>query len=402
MSESFAIVNADVVLPEQIYARGAVVVRNGRIVEVATSRHLLETRPERQIDAGGAYLMPGIVDLHNDALEFEINPRPRANLPLPFAFANLERRLLAAGVTTEFHALSYINREAAQRTVEGAAGRADYIASVRARGTTTIDHQILHRIDVWTPEHLDLVFESVARMDVKYVSLNDHTPGQGQYPDLAQHVERMREYASTRGTPTPDVETLYERFQSRLTDNETIPSIYQRIAREAAQHGIAISTHDDDSAAKVDAQWVIGASIAEFPITIAAAEQARARGMSIIVGAPNVVRGGSQSGNLDARELFARGLADIICADYHAPSLLSAAFRLARERYLSMPAAIATITLNPARAVGMHNRGAIAPGLRADLILVRPDRDEVPHVEAVFVGGHAAMRYERPAMVAAL
>src|SRR5262249_52842540 len=152
---------------------------------------------------------------------------------------------------------------------------------------------------------------------------------------------------------------------------ETVPAVYARVGREAAAQRIVVGTHDDDSPEKVDAQIRLGASVAEFPITLAAARQARARGMSIVVGAPNIVRGGSQSGNLDARELIAAGLADAICADYHAPSLLPAAFRLAREGLADLPRAVRMVTLNAARAVGLRDRGSLAAGQRADLILVR-------------------------------
>lgn len=379
--------NATVVLPEGVLEGGAVVVRNGVIAEVAGEASAVDMRADAEIDADGAYLLPGIVDLHNDSLEFEINPRPQANFPLPLAFANAERRLIAAGVTTEFHAIAFMDRVAAQRTVVGAAGRGAYVAELQRRGCQTIDHHVLHRIDVWSPEHLDLVFESLQRLPVRYVTLNDHTPGQGQYSSVEKHVERMREYAAIRGTAQPDVDDLHRRIAVRASDTWTVPQVYARVRDEAARRPMVIGTHDDDTPAKVDAQYAIGASIAEFPVTLDAAYRARERGMAIVVGAPNIVRGGSQSGNLDASELFARGLADIICADYHAPSLLSAAFRLVRDGYLDRPAAIRTITLNPARAVGLTDRGAIEPGLRADLILVRENEDGVPCVEAVFCLG---------------
>ena len=127
-----------------------------------------------------------------------------------------------------------------------------------------------------------------------------------------------------------------------------------------------------------------GATVAEFPITVESARRARDRGMSIVVGAPNIVRGGSTSGNQDARELFELGLADVICADYHAPSLLVAGFKLANDGVVDLPAAIRALTLNPARAVGLPGVGAISPGYRADLALVRVGQDRLPHVEAVY------------------
>jgi alpha-D-ribose 1-methylphosphonate 5-triphosphate diphosphatase len=392
MPRSVAFVDADLVLPDRVLPRAALVVRDGRIVEIAASAAALRTACEHEVDARGAYLMPGLVDLHNDGLELEINPRPRTNLPLPLAFANCERRLIAAGVTTEFHAISFMDQAASARTATGAADRAAYVAHLQASGRAAVDHQVLHRVDVWSPDYLDLVFESTRRLAVRYLTLNDHTPGQGQFRDLARQVERLRDYAAMRGAAEPDRAEMERKIAARAADRQTVPAVYERVRSEAAAQGIVVGSHDDDSAAKVDALRALGASVAEFPITLAAARHARARGMSIVVGAPNVVRGGSQSGNLDARELVAAGLADAICADYHAPSLLPAAFRLVREGLADLPAAARMVTLNPARAVGQADRGALAPGLRADLILVRVE-GEVPHVEAAYARGRPVFQF---------
>ncbi|MCS7002337.1 MAG: amidohydrolase family protein, partial [Dehalococcoidia bacterium] len=150
---------------------------------------------------------------------------------------------------------------------------------------------------------------------------------------------------------------------------------------------LVIATHDDDTIEKVEQQHAHGATICEFPVTIEAAERAHALGMHIVVGAPNVVRGGSHSGNLDAAVLFERGLADIICADYHAASLLPAAFKLVADGLTDLPTAIRALTRTPARAVGITDRGAIEAGQRADLLLVRHDRHGVPRVERAFRAG---------------
>jgi alpha-D-ribose 1-methylphosphonate 5-triphosphate diphosphatase len=293
--------------------------------------------------------MPGLVDLHNDGLELEINPRPRTNLPLPLAFANCERRLIAAGVTTEFHAISFMDQASSARTAAGAADRAAYVAALQDGGGSAVDHQILHRVDVWSPDHLDAVFASTARLAVRYLTLNDHTPGQGQFRDVGRQVERLRDYAVLRGAAQPDRGDIEAKIARRAADQETVPAVYARVGREVAAQ-------------------------------------------RIVVGAPNIVRGGSQSGNLDARELIAAGLADAICADYHAPSLLPAAFRLAREGLADLPGAVRMVTLNAARAVGLRDRGALAAGQRADLILVRLV-GEVPQVERVYTRGRPVFQF---------
>jgi alpha-D-ribose 1-methylphosphonate 5-triphosphate diphosphatase len=163
--QSFAITDATVVLPDRVLPGGAVAVREGRIAEVA------------EIEATGAFLLPGLVDLHNDGLELEVNPRPGAELSLDLAFGSFEQRLIASGVTTAFHAIAFMDRARDQRTGGAAAQRSAYVAELQRRGDSLVDHQVLHRIDVWSPEYLDAVFESVGRLPVGYVSLNDHTPG---------------------------------------------------------------------------------------------------------------------------------------------------------------------------------------------------------------------------------
>src|SRR3954470_10176923 len=155
--ESFAIVNAAVILPDQILNGGVVLVQDGLIAEVSPAAAALRDQSARQIDAEGAYLLPGLIELHNDGYEFEMNPRPGANLPLPLAFDTFERRLAGAGVTTEFHAISFMDRPATGRSVNAAERAAGYIAELRRSSFRAVDHQILHRLDVWSPAVLDMV-----------------------------------------------------------------------------------------------------------------------------------------------------------------------------------------------------------------------------------------------------
>jgi alpha-D-ribose 1-methylphosphonate 5-triphosphate diphosphatase len=379
--QRIAITNATLVLPETIVPGGSAGIADGRLIEVGS----LQGDYDTMVDARGAYLMPGIIDLHNDSLETEINPRPETSLPVEFALANLERRLLFAGVTNEFHAISFMNNTKNGRTVGNAAERAGSVRDFAGNGQL-ISNNVLHRLDVWTPSSLDFIFESLAGSQIRYVSINDHTPGQGQYRDLGAYKERMEAWRNQRGRGfgSDDVE---QRMTERAADIETVPFVYSRIREEAERLPFVIASHDDDSPEKVDALWEMGARVSEFPVTIEAAQRARDRGMSIVVGAPNIVRGGSSSGNMDAAELVRNGLADCICADYHAPSMLPAAFRLVNDGLLDLPAAVRMLTLNPARAIGLEGLGAVQPGYLADLLLVREARNGLPEVERVFRRG---------------
>lgn len=393
---SLALINATVVTPDQVLAHGTVGIACGAIVEVKDGRYLTGDYAT-VVDLRGAYLMPGIIDLHNDSLETEINPRPETNLPVAFALANLERRLLAAGVTSEFHAISFMNNARTSRTIEGAAGRAGFVADYIRSGRQLIDNQVLHRLDVWSPDSLDLLFDSMDRFPVRYVSINDHTPGQGQYRDLSGYKERMRAWSEQRGSALDfSAEAIDRRMKERATDSETVPMVYDRIRAEYEQKPFTIASHDDDSPEKVELLHSLGATISEFPVDAESAGRALELGMHSIVGAPNIVRGGSSSGNQSAAELFSRGLADIICADYHAPSMLPAAFALVDEGILDLPAAVRALSLNPARAVGMRDRGAIAPGYTADLIAVRREGRGFPMVERVLRNGRAVFSLQLP------
>jgi alpha-D-ribose 1-methylphosphonate 5-triphosphate diphosphatase len=212
----------------------------------------------------------------------------------------------------------------------------------------------------------------------------------------------MKAYEETRGNAPLDVDGMLSTMAARAADTETLPAIYARLRTENAKKPLIIATHDDDSPTKVNLGWDLGARVAEFPVTVEAGQRQRELGMPIMVGAPNIVRGGSQSGNLDARDLIKLGLADIICADYHVPSLLPAAFRLVDEGLMDLPAAIRMLTVNAARAVGLRDRGAIQPGLQADVILVRMSRSGVPSVEQVFRVGRPVFSFAEPSRTPAL
>jgi alpha-D-ribose 1-methylphosphonate 5-triphosphate diphosphatase len=270
--------------------------------------------------------------------------------------------------------------------VSNAADRAARVRDYVDGGSELISNNILHRLDVWTPDSLDFIFESMAGMQTRYVSINDHTPGQGQYRDLSAYKERMEAWRLQRGRGfgSDDVE---QRMQERAADEDTIPMVYTRLREERDRLPFVIASHDDDSPEKVDILWELGARISEFPVTIETAQRARDRGMTIVVGAPNIIRGGSSSGNMDAAELIAAGLADTICAVYHAPSMLPSAFRLVKDGLIDLPAAVRMLTLNPARALGMSDLGAIQPGFVADLLLVRDAASGIQQVERVFRGG---------------
>jgi alpha-D-ribose 1-methylphosphonate 5-triphosphate diphosphatase len=374
-----------VVLPDSVLEAGSVVIEDGAIAGVIA--HPLAHAPDNAIyiDAAGRLVLPGLVDLHNDAIEVELSPRPRAALPFELAVATLDRRLAAAGVTTEFAAVFFGDMTRNERSLAEAPLRAERLLRRAAEPDALVDQHVLFRADVWVPESLETALACAARARVPLVSLNDHTPGQGQYRDVATWRRYQIEHL---GRTEEEVEAAIAAEMERARLQPTIAeSAYRRAAAAAAAGHVLLVSHDDDTPEKVTLVHGLGARIAEFPVTIEAARQARALGMTIVAGAPNIVRGGSASGNLDARALVAEGLLDALCADYHAPSMLHAALQLVREGALDLPAAVRAIALNPARAVGLGTgQGSLEEGKRGDVIVVDA-RGATPLVELTLRGG---------------
>jgi len=378
--------NAAVVTPDRLLDGATVAVEDGRIT--AVEERAYATGPEA-IDLGGRTLLPGLVDLHNDAIEGEINPRPGADFPPGFALLQLDRKLAAVGVTTEFHGVYFAERETPGRSLDLAPLLADAVREVREGGEATIDHHVLFRLDVRTHGAFDAVAGAVARARVPLVSLNDHVPGQGQFGNVDAYRRYMaRNY---KGVDPARLDALVEeRLGEAATTEHVVAETLRRVTTEGARRGLILGSHDDDTAARVDQMCGLGCRIAEFPLTVAAAERARFHGMTIAMGAANAFRGGSLSGNVDTLELLWRGLVDVLVADYYAPALLAALFKIVGLGLLDLPAATRLITANPAAAVGLDDRGAIAVGRRADLVVVE-HRGGVPLPLATMVGG--AWRY---------
>jgi alpha-D-ribose 1-methylphosphonate 5-triphosphate diphosphatase len=359
-----------VVLPDALLEPASVVIENDTIAAIERRTYpVARSAQEQVVDVNGRFVLPGLVDLHNDGLETEINPRPGTNLPLQFALANLDRQLAAAGVTTEFHAVFFANMTRKERRLDQAAGRALAILEHGRSGRSLIDHQVLFRLDLWTPASLEKILTSVGAAAIPLVSLNDHTPGQGQYRDVEPFKRYYREVLGLNDAETEDAIRAQVTLAHERPDISA--SILARIAEAARERGLTLMSHDDDTIEKVDRMYAAGVRIGEFPVTLEAARRQRALGMTITAGAPNVVRGGSSSGNLAAEALIAQGLVDILCADYHAPSLLFAAWKIAANGLVSLPEAIKMVTLHPARTLRLdHQLGSLAVGKQADLAVV--------------------------------
>lgn len=374
------IVDVAAVLPDRIVEPATVIVREGLIADVVEGAARSGTDV---VDGAGAYCIPGVVDTHSDGLEKELRPRPGVLLPIEFALRSFEGRVRAAGVTTIYHGIGYENTDKYDRSVDQAKRITTQIDALAASETALIDHRVLHRLDVRDADGLDALADRIASAPADHpplVSYEDHTPGIGQYADRTGFE---RYVAGTRGLDPDEARRYIDRYlEERDAQLGNRARAMPWLTEQARRGTLRLMAHDPANVADVEEADVAGAAIAEFPTTVDAAREARARGLRTVCGGPNALRGTSHSGNVSARELIALGLCDGLASDYLPSTLLGAVGIMVHDGALDLPTAIGLVTSGPAATVGLVDRGRIEPGLRADLALVR-FHGRVPAVEAV-------------------
>lgn len=360
--------NARIVTPDAVIL-GSVDVEGGviRALDEGTSSN------PAAIDLEGDYLLPGLIEMHTDNMEKNLEPRPGVKWPSPMAAVLAhDAQIAAAGITTVLDAISIGEAHKAGRDTL----IADSIAGVE-RGlkedVLRADHMLHLRCEVVGASVLDLSRPHFDNPLVRVVSLMDHTPGQRQWSEISHWLQ----YNKTEHLPSAEIEARLDKLRE---DRARYGEMHRReIVAMARQHDLIIATHDDTLPGHVDEAAAEGATISEFPTTLAAAKRAHELGLATIMGSPNVVRNGSHSGNVSARQLAKEGLLDGLSSDYVPVSLLHAAFLLWEDVGVPLPDAVAIVTANTARMIGLEDRGRIAPGLRADLVRVKA----LPHLPVV-------------------
>ncbi|MDP5307677.1 alpha-D-ribose 1-methylphosphonate 5-triphosphate diphosphatase [Paracoccus spongiarum] len=356
MSET-VLTNARLILPDHVQD-GHIVIRDGMIAAIGSG-------PARGDDMQGDFIAPGLVELHTDNLEQHLHPRPHVEWPHAPAILAHDAELAATGITTVFDALRVGSIPWRANYTSYARPLSREIAAIRQAGLLRISHHLHLRAEICSETLVEELAEFAPDDRVRLVSLMDHTPGQRQFRDLGL----TRKFVSARAGMT---EAGFDIYRQRLVTlrADKGPANEAAALDFARRVGAVLASHDDTTSAHVAQSAAHGVALAEFPTTAEAAQSCRDHGIAIIMGAPNLVRGGSHSGNVDARELAGAGLLDIVSSDYIPAALLAAAARLARL-WDDLPRAMATVTANPARAAGLDDRGRLAPGLRADLIRFR-------------------------------
>jgi alpha-D-ribose 1-methylphosphonate 5-triphosphate diphosphatase len=356
--------NARLVLPDRIVEHGALLIEEGRIAALNPTGATAQS----YVDLNGQYLLPGLVDLHCDAIERDVEPRPNVFFPLDFAVACADRRNASYGVTTAFHAISFAHNELGVRNNETAAALVRAIH--RYAPHALVDNRVHCRYEMTDTNGLPVLCGLLRDGDIHLLSLMDHTPGQGQFKTLAAYQGYLK-----RAYHKTEEESAALATQKLAGGAGAVERVRTLIAAAGAE--VRLATHDDDSPERVQGMAQLGARISEFPLDLATARAAREQGLVTVFGAPNLLRGESQSGSIKAVDAIRADVADCICSDYVPAALLPAIFRVPELCDLDLPSAVRLVTANPARAVGLTDRGEIAVGKRADLIAVRQAADTV-------------------------
>ncbi len=373
---SLVILGGRVLLPSGEVVEEDLAVEGGRIAEIGPA-----ATAALALSARDLLVLPGMIDLHGDSFERLILPRPGMWFPLDVALAEADRQFVANGVTTAFLAQGY-SWEGGLRGPECTEALVCWLKANRARLRS--DLRIHIRYEVFHVEGVDAALEWLETRAVDLLVFNDHL---ADYEARLDDPGRLSFWAEKAGVAVPE---FSDRIRTVRAREGEVPAVIQRLSAAAAAAGVVAGSHDDPSP-EVRARFAaLGATVAEFPLDVATASAALELGNPVIMGAPNVVRGGSSAGHVAAIDLVDRGLCTALCSDYFVPAMLHAVFRIVREGIMPFAQAWDLVAGGPARVAGLGDRGAITPGLRGDLLIV-DDRDpERPRVAATVIGGRIA------------
>ncbi len=367
--------NARIVLENEI-VKGSVLVRDGLIADIS------ENASHTGEDCDGDYLIPGLVELHTDHLEQHYSPRPGVTWNKTAAIQAHDAQIASSGITTVFDCLRLGSDEDGGFAKGEMRGMADAIKQAQNENRLRADHLLHLRCEVAAADALEHFEDFENDPNVKLISLMDHSPGQRQFQTMDQYIFF---YQKKRGLS----DEVFKAFIDRRVAASAKYSAKHRdyLSARCAERGITVASHDDATLAHVEEAIGHGVTLAEFPTSAEAAQASHNAGMSVLMGAPNIVRGKSHSGNIAARDLAELGVLDVLSSDYVPFSLLYAPFLLVDQvEGMTLPKALAMVTTTPACTVGLNDRGRIAPGLRADLVRVHRDAG-VPVVRSVWQRG---------------
>lgn len=373
----FIIENATLVTPTGVLKGASIKVEDGIISKIREGGIISKTK---RINAHERFLLPGFIDLHSDAIEKEIEPRPNSLLPVNIAIFELDKKLAACGVTTIFHAISFAEGEIGVRCNKRAS---EIIKEVnRLKNRLNVKTMVHARFEITNEGAIQHLESLINNGDINLLSFMDHTPGQGQFKEIASFKHY---FGNVYKKSNEELENIINR---KISMNESLKAYYVNYIMSLCKlMNIPMASHDDDSEERILWLKEKEIKISEFPVNMEAAGAAKRSGIYVCLGAPNVLRGNSQTKNLSARNAISSGYGDILCSDYSPMTLVHALFTLARLDVLQLYEAVNMVSLNPAKAVDIsEHTGSIEEGKEADLIMV-DITDEIPRVVRTFVAG---------------
>ena len=386
----YILINGQIITEKEILGNHAVVISNDRIQGIIPAKDISMYSDYSLIDAQGGYISPGFVDIHSDYIEGIISPRPTCLMDFKMGLREAERILINHGITTMFHSLSiYAGNGFAPKPIRSPEHVNRLIDAINE--TSTKEHLIRNRtharFEIDNIEEVERFTKNIQDGKVHLISFMDHTPGQGQYRDLEIYRKTLQGFSEI-----PDVE-LDKIIKGNMNTEKITHEQIKEISRIALENKIAIASHDDDEIDKLSLVKSFGATISEFPTTIEVAQKAKEMGLWTVAGAPNVLLGGSHSGNLSAAEAIQKHAIDILCSDYYPAALLHSVFKLSEEYGQDLHEMFQLVTLNPAKAVQMDNEiGSIKAGKKADIIIIEKMDDGFPMVTTSMVDGKIITR----------
>jgi len=387
-TDRLVVAGGTIVTPDGAVEGGRVVVEDGRIAAVdrpecdGATADCDERTDAPRLDATDRIVLPGLVDLHGDEVERYRFPRSGERVDASTALATADRLALAAGITTKFDAIAFEDAPEKNRSIDGAT---ELLEAVAAGDDLVADHRVHARCEVTDPESIAAVADLADRPVVDIASLMAHAPGRGQFEDEEAFASR---YADGRGAAADEAARAGR--ERRAIPETTVRERVADLAEELSAADVLVASHDDADPAAVEHALDHGVELCEYPVSLPAARRATERGAATAMGAPNLVRGGSLWGNLDAREAIDAGVVDVLCSDYRPQALLASVFVDTGE---PLARRAARVTSEPARVAGLADRGELTAGARADLVVVDPD--PVPTVTRALVAGREVYRCGR-------